>query len=911
MTDRNPGSPVPEDEEMPNVDQGRANGVTVNGVPIDALEEDILGDQQRGDDEEEDGEDLFGDDMERDYEARPELDNYDPAMLADENEDQAPLTPGQRRAADQAMERRDRRERKAAGRLGAEAFDSSEEEAATGTPGSLDGQKTPQQGRRKRRRVDRASPSIDTPGPDYDDEDAPVPDLDRDTINKDEDVEPRLQDKIRQNFQQFLLNFRDGDDERKYKELMQKMVESYQMHLDVDYRDIQAWSPSLAGWVCEYPSKILPLLNETVMKLAERKFGTYKSVAETDEREIRVAIHSFLLTELIREMSVNHLNKLICVQGVVTKRSQVNTQLKRLYLKCGSCGLSSGPFDVIEDKDIRPGACVDCQRKGPWTVDKERTLYRNHQRIILQESPGKVEPGKMPRSKEVILSGDMVDTVRPGDELTLTGNYRILYDLMSNARHCFPVFKTQIDGVHLRRKGDLMLMQITDEETKKIRELARSPNARERIINSIAPSIYGMTDVKTGIAMAMFGGMPKVAAGRHRIRGDINVLVVGDPGLAKSQFLKYIEQTSQRAVYTSGKGASAVGLTAAVNRDEHGEFCLEGGAMVLADNGLCLIDEFDKMNDQDRTSIHEAMEQQSISISKAGIVATLQARCSVIAVANPLDGCYDPSLPFNKNVDLSDPILSRFDVLFVLRDEADTAQDERLADHVVCSHIRSHPTATPEEANTKPKFTQSMYSDPVDQELLKKYIHFARENIQPRFAEVDKEKLTQFYADIRQEAFRSGGAPMTVRHIDGMIRLAEANAKMELRNHVLSKDVDHAIALMLESFIQSQKHSVAEELRAKFSRYIKSPSTESDIAHSAIHRIFHEKEQAERLRKPAQDAEDEIQEDTFIDLKEEVGKELERLGISTEDTQDYLRSKRFKVDFRIEGNKVYRTGAGL
>merc|ERR1719420_2655169 len=307
--------------------------------------------------------------------------------------------------------------------------------------------------------------------------------------------------------------------------------------------------------------------------------------------------------------------------------------------------------------------------------------------------------------------------------------------------------------------------------------------------------------------------MGKTAAGRHRIRGDINVLVVGDPGLAKSQFLKYIEQTCQRAVYTTGKGASAVGLTAAMQRDENGEFVLEGGAMVLADSGICLIDEFDKMNDQDRTSIHEAMEQQSISISKAGIVATLQARCSVIAVANPLDGCYDPSLPFNKNVDLSDPILSRFDVLFVLRDEADSAQDERLADHVVCSHIRSHPTATPEEANVKPKFEQSAYSEPIDQDLLKKYIHFARENVKPRFADVDKEKIAHFYADVRQEAFRSGGAPMTVRHIDGMIRLAEANAKLELRNYVTSADTDNAIALMLESFIQSQKHAVAEDLR--------------------------------------------------------------------------------------------------
>merc|ERR1711920_145344 len=179
---------------------------------------------------------------------------------------------------------------------------------------------------------------------------------------------------------------------------------------------------------------------------------------------------------------------------------------------------------------------------------------------------------------------------------------------------------------------------------------------RERIIASIAPSIYGMNYVKSAIALSMFGGQGKTAAGKHRIRGDINTLIVGDPGLAKSQFLKYVEQTFPRAVYTTGKGASAVGLTAAVTRDDHGDWCLEGGAMVLADDGICLIDEFDKMNDQDRTSIHEAMEQQTISISKAGIVATLQARCAVIAAANPKYGKYDPQLSFQRNVNLTDPI---------------------------------------------------------------------------------------------------------------------------------------------------------------------------------------------------------------------------------------------------------------
>merc|ERR1719356_2224100 len=268
----------------------------------------------------------------------------------------------------------------------------------------------------------------------------------------------------------------------------------------------------------------------------------------------------------------------------------------------------------------------------------------------------------------------------------------------------------------------------------RIRELASQPNIRERFIASMAPSIYGMTHVKTAIALSLMGGQPKIAQGKHRIRGDINMLVVGDPGLAKSQFLKYVEQTFPRAVYTTGKGASAVGLTAAVTRNEHGDFALEGGAMVLADDGICLIDEFDKMNDQDRTSIHEAMEQQSISISKAGIVTTLQACCAVLAVANPTEGRYDPTRSFAQNVNLSDPILSRFDVLCVLRDESDPTQDEMLADHVICSHMRSHEEADANDKRTQPRKQQRdvVSADPIDQDLLQKYIVYARKHVKPK-----------------------------------------------------------------------------------------------------------------------------------------------------------------------------------
>merc|ERR1719502_2023457 len=245
---------------------------------------------------------------------------------------------------------------------------------------------------------------------------------------------------------------------------MRKMAEEYQSHLDVAFPHLQQWSPNLALWISEDPSKILPILNETLLSEAERKFSTYRDLRATDENELRVAVHSFPLGEPIRELNTKHLNKLVNVNGVITKRSVVSNQVKRLYLRCAKCNFPSGPFDVVEEKDLKPGSCIECQSKGPWRVDRQKTLYRNYQKITLQEPPSSVEPGKMPRSKEVVLTGDQPDTVRPGDELKLTGIYHCLYDAATNARTCFPVYRTDIQAVHITRKGDLKLIQISDDQ---------------------------------------------------------------------------------------------------------------------------------------------------------------------------------------------------------------------------------------------------------------------------------------------------------------------------------------------------------------------------------------------------------------------------------------------------------------
>ena len=460
-----------------------------------------------------------------------------------------------------------------------------------------------------------------------------------------------------------------------------------------------------ALWIEEAPRDVLEVLNEAATKHTLRLFPSYYTIRDY----IHVRISDVPIVDSLRDLRRSHLDGLVKVSGVITRRSGVFPQLKLAYYDCIKCKFTMGP-NKIEDttshssgpesnkRDVSemhsPTMCPNCESEGPFKLNASRSRYRNYQRINLQERPGSVPPGRVPRTKEVVFLDDLVDTARPGEEVEITGVFCSSYDYHLTSRSGFPVFQTYVSANHIRSKEDASsASNLSEADRKVILELAADPNIGKRIVASIAPSIYGHEHVKMSLAMSLFGAVPKNVDDKHRIRGDVNVLLLGDPGTAKSQMLKYAEATAPRAVYSTGKGASAVGLTASVQKDPlTKEWTLEGGALVLADRGVCLIDEFDKMNEQDRTSIHEAMEQQSISVSKAGIVTSLQARCSVIAAANPIGGRYDSSCTLSENVELTDPILQRFDCLCVLQDTVDPVADERLASFVTESHMMSVPT---------------------------------------------------------------------------------------------------------------------------------------------------------------------------------------------------------------------------
>ncbi|KAK1067038.1 MCM DNA helicase complex subunit [Friedmanniomyces endolithicus] len=773
------------------------------------------------------GIDLFGNNYDRDYE-RGEDKGYRGAYIDDEG-DYDDLDLAARRQLDARLNRRDReiaRER----RMPAAFLPDEDEDAMDLT----------RQPRRRRHRYDE------------DQEDEMMHD---DVMNEELSLEaladvkaasltdwvaqPAVHKTIAREFKAFLTEYTDGNGTSVYGVRIRTLGEVNAESLEVAWDHLSESKPTLAYFLVNVPTEILPIFDAVALDVTLYHYPDYERI----HSELHVRITDLPVSYTLRQLRQSHLNCLLRVSGVVTRRTGVFPQLKYVKFDCMKCGITLGPFPQDSSSEVKLSYCQNCQSRGPFTVNSEKTVYRNYQKLTLQESPGTVPAGRLPRHREVILLWDLIDSAKPGEEVEITGVYRNNYDAQLNNKNGFPVFATILEANHVVKSHDQLAgFRLTEADERDIRALSRDPKIVEQIVQSIAPSIYGHDDIKTAVALSLFGGVSKMAQGKHSIRGDINILLLGDPGTAKSQVLKYIEHTAHRAVFATGQGASAVGLTASVRRDPMTqEWTLEGGALVLADRGTCLIDEFDKMNDQDRTSIHEAMEQQTISISKAGIVTTLQARCAVIAAANPIGGRYNGSVPFSQNVELTEPILSRFDILCVVRDTVDPAEDERLANFVVNSHGRAHPVHSSalgaqtqstaaaneqhmdvdveDESQAAAAAAAQRPTSPIAQELLRKYILYAREHCRPKLYQIDQDKIARLFADMRRESLATGAYPITVRHLESILRIAESFAKMRLAEYCTSGDIDRAIAVAVDSFVGSQKMSCKKALARAFAKY--------------------------------------------------------------------------------------------
>ncbi|MDH5791373.1 MAG: minichromosome maintenance protein MCM, partial [Candidatus Bathyarchaeota archaeon] len=488
----------------------------------------------------------------------------------------------------------------------------------------------------------------------------------------------------------------------------------------------------------------------------------------------------------LRRIGAEHIGRLVLVNGIIVRATAVLPLLIRSAYRCMSCG----EMILLEQTDqfLRtPSECTSCNRRRGFELVPKESVFIDSQRLTIQERPEELPPGQLPRQINVELRDDIVDTARPGDRASLTGFLGLLR--RQGRGGILRVFDFVLEANNIDVSGrEMELLEITPEDEEEIRELASDPWVHRRILQSIAPSIYGLDHIKEAIMYLIFSGVTKELPD-VRIRGDINILLVGDPGTGKSQLLQYAARVAPRGLYTAGRGSTAAGLTAAVVKEGGtGNFILEAGALVLGDKGICCIDEMDKMREEDRVAIHPAMEQQIVSIAKGGIVATLNARTSILAAANPTLGRYNPYQTIAQNISLPVTILSRFDLIFVLRDLPETEKDVRMAEHILGLHRAAGTPVT----------------TPITIDLLRKYISYSK-RINPVITEEVVNSFKDFYIKMRTASLEGGEASaisITARQLESLVRLAEARAKAHLREEVTVEDAEAVIALMQRSLEQ-------------------------------------------------------------------------------------------------------------
>lgn len=543
----------------------------------------------------------------------------------------------------------------------------------------------------------------------------------------------------------------------------------------IDMADLYAFDESLAHAFANDPDTLIPILEDACKEVLD--FTSNKKHV----KDIQVHLQEYTRFSSIRDLSSHDVCKLVTLPGIVISASTVRSRPRRVTLQCSGCNdtrqvhVKPGFSGVV-----MPRTCVNSPSGvgaarcplDPYSVIADASEFVDQQTFKLQERPEMVPHGDMPRHLLCNMDRHLVSKVKPGSRVRVIGVYSTFTSAVSGKDG------QNIKMPYLRVVGcdveneNLINFSVEDEE--EMLELARSEDMYELIAKSIAPAIFGHPDIKKAVACQLFGGSRTVLPDGMKLRGDINVLLLGDPSVAKSQFLKFVDQVAPVAVYTSGKGSSAAGLTASVVKDpSSGEFHLEGGALVLGDGGTVCIDEFDKMRDEDRVAIHEAMEQQTISIAKAGITTILNARASVLAAANPIYGKYDELRSAGENISLQTTILSRFDMIFILLDKADAERDTILSKHIM--HIHKN-MAIDEESRAE---------NTLAPELLRKYITFCRQRCHPRLSDDAAEGLRNHYVTIRKESKQNSKGndtpiPITVRQLEAIVRISESLARLEL-----------------------------------------------------------------------------------------------------------------------------------
>ncbi|KAK9149833.1 hypothetical protein Scep_008590 [Stephania cephalantha] len=633
-------------------------------------------------------------------------------------------------------------------------------------------------------------------------------------------------------FKEFIRSFETKQNVFHYRE---SLVHNPKFLL-VDMDDLNSFDSDLPSLLRSSPADYLPLFEtaaaEVLASLKSRVDAGMSEMEEPTVGEVQIFLTSKEDSTSMRSLGAQCISKLVKISGITIAASRTKAKATYVTLMCKNCqNIKIVPCRPGLGGAIVPRSCDHVPQIGiekacpmdPWIIVPDKSKYVDQQTLKLQENPEDVPTGELPRNMLLSVDRHLVQTIVPGTRLTIMGIYSIYQASNSAAANkgAVAIRQPYIRVVGIEETNEASSRgpaAFTAEEVEEFRKFASEPNSYKTICSKIAPSIFGHDDVKKAVACLLFGGSRKELPDGVRLRGDINVLLLGDPSTAKSQFLKFVEKTAPIAVYTSGKGSSAAGLTASVIRDSSTrEFYLEGGAMVLADGGVVCIDEFDKMRTEDRVAIHEAMEQQTISIAKAGITTVLNSRTSVLAAANPPSGRYDDLKTAQDNIDLQTTILSRFDLIFIVKDIRMYNQDKLIASHIIKVHASADATSTDHKPSKEDNW-------------LKRYIQYCRTECHPRMSDSAASMLQNNYVKIRQDMRRqaneSGEAaaiPITVRQLEAIIRLSEALAKMRLAHAATEAHVSEAIRLFNVSTMDAARSGINQHINmtAEMSNEIK------------------------------------------------------------------------------------------
>ncbi len=600
---------------------------------------------------------------------------------------------------------------------------------------------------------------------------------------------------------------RDADWNRFLKSRYKKQLSEisreypYKKSLFIDYRELESFGRTgirMADELLDNPGKVIEDVRSSILahRLIKGKDGK-------GTRDINIRFTNLPKKVAIRQIRSDHINKFISVEGILRKTTEVRPRIVEAYFRCpgGHITIRDQGYGKFREPD---GCATDgCTFKKLDLVPR-RSRFVNSQKLRIQESPEGLRGGEQPQTLDVDATEDLTGLVAPGDRVVMNGILRSIQRVSRGEKSTIFDIYLECNSIEIAEK-EFEEVVIDEKAEEEILALSHDPTIYQKITHSIAPTIYGNEDVKEAISLQLFGGITKEMPDGSHLRGDIHVLLIGDPGIAKSQLLRYVVKLSPRAIYTSGQSSTSAGLTATAVKDEFGDgrWTLEAGALVLADMGIAAIDEMDKMQKDDRSALHEAMEQQSISVAKAGITATLKSRCALLGAANPQYGRFDDYAPVSDQINMPASLLSRFDLIFIMSDKPDEKRDGAIADHILKAHsigetIVQHRKAPIPGVNEEYIAEQLKPVTPeIEPGLFRKYVAYARRTCFPRLSDAAREALIAYYMKLRGLASDSNKpVPVTARQLEALVRLAEASARIRLSQDIEATDAERVITIV-------------------------------------------------------------------------------------------------------------------